>query len=131
MYIRIALLLLLLLPVRVFAAVETYSERIEGASIVSGATFTVYDDKYYTMATTPLWVNQFTNYRVKNKVYLSINPEVLQVNALSGGVTVSVKTWTWNAGTASFVTATVSQTLSVSYDLNGVNIIDEVSGYVF
>lgn len=113
------------------AAVETFSERIEGTQVTtSGAPqLTVYDDKYYTMATSASWQTQFLNAKVTNRVRLGINPDVLQTNALSGGVTITIKSWTWDVTTSSFITGTVSKTLAVSYDLTGTNVIDELSTY--
>ncbi|HLP56121.1 MAG TPA: RHS repeat-associated core domain-containing protein [Fluviicola sp.] len=128
----ILLLALLLLPLQSKAAVETAVNRIEAAQITtSGAPqLTVFDNKYVTMATNVSWPSLFTNYRIINKIRLGINPEVLQTNNLSGGVTISIKYWKWDVGTSAFVTSTESKTLSIDYSTTGTNIINDISTYV-
>jgi len=129
----ILLLGMVLLSMHSFAAVETSMNRIEGSQITTtgSAHLTVFDNKYLTMATNPTgWQSVFTNYKVTNRVRLGINPEVLQTNALSGGVVISIKSWKWDVPTSAFVISTVSQTLSVNYSTTGTNVIDELSTYV-
>lgn len=58
------------------AGVETFSERLEGAQISNGATLVTFDDKYLEYLSNPAWANDFTNYKVVNRVRLGLNPEM-------------------------------------------------------
>src|SRR3989338_2851283 len=128
----ILLLAIFLLPLYSSAAVETAVNRIESAQITTSGSpqLTVFDNKYVTMATNSSWATLFTNYRITNKIRLAINPEVLQTNNLSGGVTITIKYWKWDIGTSAFVTSTESKTLTIDYNTTATNIINDLSTYV-
>jgi len=132
----ITALILFIVPLRLLAGVETFSERIEGGSgnpgsIYTNANYSVYDDKYMTMATDNAWQSQFSNYKVTNRIRLGINPELIQTGAISGSVTLLIKSWSWNATTSTFVTASTTQTLAVNYLATPTDIMDELATYAF
>jgi len=127
------LLVTLFLPLCSIAAVETASARIEGSQITTAGApqLTVFDNKYYTMTTNSNWGSLFTNYRITNKIRLGINPEVLQTDNLSGGVTLSVKYWTWNQSTGVFdISAPQSITLAIDYNTVNTNIINDLTTHL-
>jgi RHS repeat-associated protein len=128
----IVVLVAFFLPLHSLAAVETASARIEGTQIstMGGPHLTVFDNKYHTMTLNSSWNTIFTNYRITNKIRLGINPEVLQTNNLSGGVTLSIKYWKWDITTSTFIITTESKTLSIDYNTLNTNIINDLSTYV-
>jgi len=121
-----SLILLCCIGLRSYAAELTYSNRVEGTA-VSTASFSVFDGEYMTMVTNPSWSALFTNRKIRNKVTLGLNPEIVQSTAFSGSVTVDIKTWKWVG--SSFTTSTVSQTLAISYSLSNTAVINELSTY--
>ena len=111
--------------------IEAYSSRIEGSDITFGNDFDVYDAKYFDMYSNPFWGNDFTNYKVTNFVRLGLNPkEILQADN-SGTVEVIITYHTWNAGTSTFDIVTVTRTLGVDYLIDGTQLIDDQSTYLF
>lgn len=121
----------MLLPKLSLAGEEIFSERLEGSDI-TGAVFHVYDGKYLEMYNNSNWSNDFTNYRVNNTVQLGLNPEVFQSSTFTGTVTVLVEHEYWDDNTNAFVWGT-SQTknLTISYDTDGTNLIDDLSTFTF
>ena len=113
------------------AGLETFSERIEGGTISSGASFELYDDKHFEMSINPFWNNDFSNYSVKNYVRLGLNPGVVQDIATSGTIELVITYHTWNPTSGSFDVNTVNKTLSVNYDLNDYVTIDNLSTFAF
>ncbi len=117
------------------AAVESAVERREGNQLVVSGTplFTIYDNKYTQMATDPTWGTVFTNYRVSNVLRLGLNPDVPQTDDLSGTITFTIKTWTWNAGTSSFdISTETGRVLTLLYSAaNPTDIVDEINSYAF
>lgn len=83
-------LLLLLCFNNLHASLERYNERIEGNSIIVGASLNLYDDKYFDIAMDPTWASQFKHKSVKNYVRLALNPGAVLSSNFSGSVTLKV-----------------------------------------
>ncbi len=113
------------------AAVEIFSERLEGSSWTS---LDVYDNKFLDMYYNASWQNAYTNKTVTNKIQLGINPDVPQTGTyLSGSVEIEVQYEYWDNMSSSFLWSTPeTRTLSVSHDgTNYLNTIEDLSTYVF
>ena len=99
---------------QLFAGQETYSTRVEGSEISVGATHEVYDVQYFDMLSDPLWGSNYTNHRVRNKVQLGVNPEVVQRGVYSAEVKVRVTYQEWTV--SGFSTVVKDRILTVTYD---------------
>lgn len=120
----------LFISFQLFAGNEQYSSRIEGADIYVGSSFDLYDSRYFEMNTNAGWASSFTNYKVRNKVQLGINPEVFQTLSYTAEVEVKVEYDTWNG--SGFSTQVENRTLTVYYDAaSDYTNIDDISTFVF
>src|SRR5690554_3105426 len=109
-----------------FAADEEFTARLEGNLIAPGNQLELVEDKYPVMQVDPNWSNHFTNYTVKNKIWLGLNPENTLTTYEDCEVVIDID-YRLEDGTL----FTTSATLSAQYDNNGVYLIKDKSTFTF
>ncbi|MGV3631749.1 MAG: RHS repeat-associated core domain-containing protein [Bacteroidota bacterium] len=113
-----------------YASEEQYNERLEGTTNLHvGSSFELFDDKYFDMATNPLWSEIFRHRSVKNYVRLGINPGVVQTSNFNGSMVVKVSYEKWTAN--GFVVIQVNRTLNINYSTDGNAPVDDLSTFSF
>jgi len=129
---RIILLLLIMLRMsfQLYAAEEAYnSHQVLSATPPA---LEVYDGRYAAMNFDPMgWSNSFTNSSVSDYVKLGINPGTPQTSSFSVTVNMTISYKTWNATLYQFDLQTMNKALTVTYDINGQNTINDKASHVF
>ncbi|MNU55778.1 RHS Repeat protein [compost metagenome] len=115
----------------VFAAIERFSNRLEGTALTAGSTLSLYDDKYYDMSTDPFWSMRFSNKKSTGTVRIGINPDVPVTSDFSASQLVEITYWTWNATTATFVSSgSITKAFGLEYQASGTSIADDQTTFV-
>lgn len=128
----LTILMLVLVNQSLFAAIERFSNRLEGTAFTVGSTMTVYDDKYYDMNTDPFWSMRFANKQATGTVRIGINPDIASIpNFLATTQGIEITYWTWNPVSASFVAApTITKFFNLSYSATGSDNVNDQSTFV-
>lgn len=129
----LVLLLFIALNQNGFAAIERFSNRMDGDSptnpLTAGGSMTVYDDKYFDMNTDPFWSTRFANKKATGTVRLGINPDLNLTSGFSGTQDIEINYWKWNTTSGGFDLTTVTKTFSLSYSTSGTTNVDDQSTF--
>lgn len=98
-------------------------------TLSTSAILNVQDAQYVNMASSPSWVNDFTNYEVNNYVKIGYIPDQFPTTTSYIDVDLVIKYFTYNSNT--FVLNTEYRTLSLSYDANSQNTVVDLSAFSF
>ncbi|WP_300665087.1 DUF6443 domain-containing protein, partial [Fluviicola sp.] len=127
----LTILMLVLVNQSVFAAIERFSNRLEGTALTAGSTLSVYDDKYYDMGTDPFWVSRFANKQATGTIRIGLNPDVVHPNSFSAFQLIEITSWTWNPASASFVaSAPITKAFGLDYSSSGSDNSDDQTTFV-
>ncbi len=111
-----ALLVFAIIANDTFAGIETYNARLLGSNIYPNVQLHVRDNKYSNMLANASWADHYTNYKVKNRIVLGIDPTIPVTSSLIQRCISLTITHQNPGGTP--VTFTKELTISYSSDLN-------------
>ena len=106
---------------------ESYSDEITGTLHVNDAV-TIVDGKYPQLLSDPNWGNEFADLHVDNYIKLSYDPEIPITASGTQTTSVGISVDWWSA---SGVLTTFTTTLSLDFDANGTQLVNDRSTYYF
>ncbi|MFN5442753.1 MAG: hypothetical protein ACK48V_00835 [Crocinitomicaceae bacterium] len=100
------------------AGIEIYTASLTGSEISNGSSLSVYDHKYGVMEKSSGWKNQFTNYKIYNRVIFSFDEKNQKMIPSNTEFTIDFDAdyFTYDASTNAFIKHTITQKLQLNYD---------------
>ena len=120
---------MLVFSTRAFAIQEKFYSSLSGSQISNGASFQVWDDKFFQMMQGTSWMNDFANYNVTNRIALELDPTFTSLYNTSFTATCSLTVTHYNS--TGQVTTVNPVVLTVSYDFNTGAVIQDKNVYEF